>query len=107
MELYFNVTGEHRKELVKDIGIITHTVPRYKGTFKRLYAIGDMTVDKDGVLSYDETVVDEATVKTLVAALAERGFLCTEESTLTIEMPLTGFTEVALANLERLVASKA
>jgi hypothetical protein len=105
MELYFNVTGERRKDLVQAIGEITNAVPVYKKTFKRLYGIGDLLVDKDGVLYYDEQAADSVTG--LVTALAERGFACKEESVLTIEMPLSGFTEAALGNLERLVASKA
>jgi hypothetical protein len=107
MELYFNVSGERRKELVKAVGEVTHTAPVYKGTFRRLFFIGDMTVDKDGVLAYDDGAIDGSTVKALVTALAERGFSCKEESGLTIEMPLTGFTAATHANLERLVASKA
>lgn len=105
MELYFNVTGERRKALVQAIGEITNAVPVYKKTFQRLYGIGDLLVDKDGVLYYDEQAADSVT--SLMAALTERGFACKEESVLTIEMPLSGFTEAALGNLERLVASKA
>jgi hypothetical protein len=105
MELYFNVTGERRKALVQAIGEIINAVPVYKKTFQRLYGIGDLLVDKDGVLYYDEQAA--ASITGLVAALAERGFVCKAESVLTIEMPLSGFTEAAFGNLERLVASKA
>lgn len=58
----------------KVIGEIMHTAPVYKGTFKRLFFIMNMTVDKNGVLAYDEKVVDETAVKALVTALVERGF---------------------------------
>ena len=105
MELYFNVTGERRKDLVQAIGEIINAVPVYKKTFQRLYGIGDLLVDKDGVLYYDEQTATSIT--SLVAALAERGFTCKAESVLTIEMPLSGFTEATFGNLERLVASKA
>jgi len=113
MELHFNVTGEQRKALVHAIGEITHTAPVYKASSKRIFQIGDMKVDKDGVLYYTEQTEIEA----LIAALAERGFLCEpkdgvllqikEQSALCIEMPLEGFTDTTLGNLERLIAAKA
>jgi len=106
MELYFNVTGERRKKLVYEIGEILGAIPVYKKTFKRLYGIGDLTVDKDGVVYYDEST-NESFVQNLLSALAECGFTANTESTLTIEMPLEGFSETAFANLERLVAAKA
>ena len=113
MEL-FNVTGERRKALVQAISEITGTPAVYASGAGRSYAIGELMVDKDGVLDYSR---HDGFIYPLVTELAERGFPCEpqdgvspkakEQSVLCIEIPLEGFTEATLANLERLVASKA
>ena len=114
MELHFNVTGERRKALVQAISEITGKPAVYASGAGRSYAIGELMVDKDGVLNHGR---HDGFVHPLVSELAERGFPCEpqdgvspkagEQSVLCIEMPLEGFTEATLANLERLVASKA
>ncbi len=114
MELHFNVTGEERKALVQAISEIAGKPAVYASGAGRSYAIGELMVDKDGVLDYGRR---DGFIHPLVTELAERGFHCEpqgdvspkaeEQSVLCIEMPLEGFTEATLANLERLVASKA
>lgn len=114
MELHFNVTGEQRKALVQAISEITGRPAVYASGAGRSYAIGELMVDKDGVLDYRR---HDGFIHPLVTELAERGFPCEpqdgvstkvgEQSTLCIEMPLEGFTEATLANLERLIAAKA
>lgn len=63
-------------------------------------------MDKDGVLTYDERTSEDE-IQSLITALAERGFAANTESAFCIEMPLDGFTDVTLDNLERLIAAKA
>lgn len=114
MELHFNVSGELRKELVQAISEITSKPAVYASGDGRSYVIGELMVDKDGVLDYSR---HDGFIYHLAEDLAERGFPCEpqdgdsqqseEHSVLCIEMPLEGFTEATLANLERLVASKA
>ena len=114
MELHFNVTGERRKALVQAISEITGKPVVYASGAGRSYAIGELMVDKDGALDYSR---HDGFIHSIVTALAEQGFPCEpqdgvspkagEQSVLCIEMPLEGFTEATLANLERLVASKA
>lgn len=114
MKLYFNVTGERRKALVQAISEITGKPTAYASGAGRSYAIGELMVDKDGVLDYG---LHDGFIHPLVTELAERGFPCKpqdgvspkaeEQSVLCIEMLLEGFTEATQGNLERLVASKA
>lgn len=52
MELHFNVTGEGRKALVQAISEITGKPAVYASGADRSYAIGELMVDKDGVLDY-------------------------------------------------------
>jgi len=114
MEIRFNVTGMRRKELVKAIADVLGWEPVYKGVPSFAYAVNNVIVSKDGVLSWDERT-DEATIRKLLANLQELGFVSEEVEVdhdelcdmLTIEMPLEGFTDAALENLDRLIASKA
>jgi hypothetical protein len=105
MEIKYNTTGARRKELVEAISQITGTSAVYKGAPTFDYEIGDITVDKEGTLTIDGGVEIEL-VKKLMQELTERGFISEDKAILTIEMPLNGFTDVALENLKRLVASK-
>lgn len=114
MEMRFNVTGARRKELAKATGEALGSEPIYKGAPSFAYAVSNVTISKDGTLAWDERI-DEATMQNLRGRLRELGFVPEEDevdhddlcNTLTIEMPLTGFTDAALENLDRLIASKA
>lgn len=106
MEIRFNVTGTRRKELVNAISEVTDTSANYKGAPTFAYEIGGFTVNKEGTLSFD-SMMESDLVERLLHELAERGFECETDDRLTIEMPLEGFTEAALENLDRLIASKA
>lgn len=107
MEVKYNAAGERRKELVKAAAEITGLEPVYRGAPTFAYAVGDFVIDKNGTLSFDDRL-DSALVKTVLDGLAGRGFESEEPiEALTIEMPLEGFSETALENLDRLIASKA
>lgn len=110
MEVRFNVAGEERKGLVKAIGEITGAEPIYLGAPSFAYAVNNITVSKDGTLSWDGKT-DEHMIHELVGKLRELGYVPEEsdinDDMLTICVPLDGFTESALSNLERLIASKA
>lgn len=113
MKARFNVSGEARKTLVKAIGEALGFEPVYKGAPSFAYVVGNINISKDGTLSWDDRT-DEITIQNLLKKLLELGFNYeTDEAgtdemcdTLTIEMPLDGFTDSALENLERLIASK-
>ncbi|HEX3017827.1 MAG TPA: virulence protein [Caproicibacter sp.] len=107
MEIRYNVTGERRKELAKAISEITGLPAVYKRIPTYAFEIGAFTVDKEGTLLYDDEV-DRKMLNQLTDGLTERGFERVEPSDgLTIEIPLDGFTDESLANLEKLIASKA
>jgi hypothetical protein len=114
MEVKFNVTGGERKALVKAIGEALGFEPVYKGAPSFAYVVDNITISKDGALSWDDCT-DEITIQNLLKKLLELGFTYESDEvgadelcdTLTIEMPLDGFTDAALENLERLIASKA
>lgn len=107
MEVKYNVTGERRKELVKAVGEIIGGEPVYKGAPTFAYAVGDFVIDKEGTISFGN-MTDSELVEKLLGGLAECGFEFEEPAgELVIEMPLDGFTDATLENLNRLIESKA
>ena len=123
MKIYYNVTGEQRKELVKAIGAILQVKPVYMKMPSCAYEIGDITVDKNGTLICE----DDANAERIAHNLIADGFTAADDATestaeeaapvadadldapesLTISMPKDGFTDEAIANLKHLVESKA
>ena len=73
MTINYHVTGSERKRMVKALGELTFSDPVYAGAPTFAYQVGDYTVDKNGVISYPETVAQEA-VMLLVERLGEHGF---------------------------------
>lgn len=74
MTINYNVTGKERKALVQALAEITFSDPVYAGAPSFAYTVGDYTVDKNGVISYPETVAQEA-AKLVVERLKEQGFI--------------------------------
>ena len=103
MELNFNVTGAERKRLVSVISEIMDMKPQYLGAPTFAYAIGACTVNKNGIVTCDDTIDSESLTKALIAD----GFHAEQPGILTIEMPLDGFTSEKIDNLIKLVAAKA
>ena len=103
MEIKFNLTGKDRKALVGAISEIIGAPFNYKGAPNFSYVIGDYTVDREGTL----TSANDADISELLRALHERGYAPDTLSTkLVVEIPKEGLTEAAMANLDRLLASK-
>jgi len=105
MEFKFNVTGARRKELVLAISEILNAASEYQGPPTFAYIIGGFTVNKEGTLITSEINSDEE-LEQLLYELDRRGLQFEAPDELVIEMPKEGFTEAAIANLERLVKSK-
>lgn len=112
MKLHFNATGPDRKELVQPISKLLGIKPVYKGMPTSAYEIGNITVEKDGTVVYDERT-DQDTIEAVIIALAAAGFspeTGTDEEErptgVAIQMPLSIFTESQLQNLYALVAAK-
>lgn len=126
MKLFYNVTGPRRKSLAAAIRQELNTPSEYLGAPTFAYRVGGYHIDKNGVVtgkdnpdlksalyregfSAEECVFDEPDTLEIglesmeAASSTEKP----QEDTLTIEMPLEGFTEENIANLEKLIASKA
>ena len=110
-EYQFGVTGQDRKALVGAISEFLNIPSKYLGAPGFKYQIGDYIIDRHGTLfgAYDEG---------LFAQLAERGFVSlvgtsdeedapeAETDTISITMPLDGFTPEAIDNLCKMVIAK-
>lgn len=127
----YNRTGAERKALVEAVSQMLDQSARYLGAPTFAYTVGAYNIDKNGTLSCNNDTQPEA-FKTLVEALRERGFSAenvvdeatravagnsvetaiavsdgsSEDNTLTIEVPKTGFNDISLDNLHKIIASK-
>lgn len=101
MQINYNLRGNARKELVKAISEITGTQSKYKGAPTFAYEIGGVTVDKNGIMEYED--------ESLKNQLAEQDFVAkpTDEIGVSIDVPKADFTETAIDNLQKLIESKA
>jgi hypothetical protein len=106
MEIRFNVERTERQKLVGAISELIDAPAKYKGAPSFAYEVGGFVVNKESTVFFDPST-DPGMVQTLMTRLAERGFEMESLDRLTIEVPREGFTEQALENLEKLVASKA
>ncbi|MEI7539440.1 MAG: hypothetical protein WCJ36_01565 [Candidatus Saccharibacteria bacterium] len=113
VDVKYNVTGSERKALVGAISEILGREIIYKGAPTFAYTVSDYLIDKNGTLSCPDDNNREE-VKRLLEALKQRGYTsetpCSEESDnpdkLSIQMPKADFTEEAIANLKKIIASK-
>jgi hypothetical protein len=122
MEITVDLGGRKRKELAAAVGEIVGEKPVYKGAPSYAYEVGAALIDRAGTLVVGDGTPSEA-VRQLLDGLRERGFQPgnaedvigepperdedEEHFSLVVHVPLAGFTETSLANLEKLVASKA
>lgn len=114
MNIKTNAQGKERKNLVKAIAEITGQAAKYKGAPGFTYTIGNITVERDGSITADDTEMN-----VLAAELQSRGFEIEMPKTAepdqeeqdgdswTLTMPREDFTESQIENLEKLIASKA
>lgn len=114
MQIKFQTEGTRRKELVAAISEVTKTPAKYKGPPSFAYAIGDLEVDKIGTVIFSETTAG-GKITSILEVLKAKGFLPMEEQTdasdpepgiLTIELPIDGFTESAISNLQAILSAK-
>lgn len=113
MIVRFNVTGSERKTLVGAISEILGQEISYKGVPTFAYTVSNYLIDKDGTLSYPDDHSHEE-VRSLLTALKERGYMpeaidrenSDNADKLNIQMPKADFTEEAIENLKKIIASK-
>lgn len=113
MEVKYNVTGSERKALVGAISEILGQASVYNGAPTFAYSVGSYLIDKDGTLSCPTDNSHEE-IKGLLAALKKRG--CIPEAIkmedlyptdkMNIQIPKADFSEGAVENLKKIIASK-
>ena len=108
--LYYNVTGEQRKALVRTISEALGEDAIYQGAPSFAYNIDGYIVSRNGTVTCPETASRED-IDQLINALRDQGYTPTDieddSRTLVIEMPRAGFSEEAYGNLQKIIASKA
>lgn len=117
MKANYNVTGQERKALVKAISELTGDKAVYKFMPTCAYEIGDITVDKEGGVTCDDSEKLERIIHNLIAdgftaEMDEEVETAEEETTaedaddttsLTVSLPLN---KVAVGNLTNLLTAK-
>lgn len=73
MTVNYNVTGTKRKELVQLIANFTGCDSKYKGAPTFAYKVDYFTIDKNGVLSFDDRA-DSEVIERLLEMLYDNGF---------------------------------
>lgn len=125
MRAMYNVTGDRRKALVDEVSAIVGWAPVYTRAPRFAYVVHNYTIDRDGTLSAPAGTVNVVWER-LLDQLAMKGFQyeareddpvepvptpapesSATQDGFTIGLPLEGFTDAQIMNLERLVASKA
>ena len=110
----FTLEPKQRPKLAKEIGKILGTAPHYERVPSCAYDIAGYRLDKEGVLHIPEGVAVEM-VEHLIRQLRERGFQDDAEFTeevllpkdkLKIAVPREIFTNMALENLQKIIANK-
>lgn len=105
MNIPYNVTGKERRRLADEIGNALGTVPRYLGVPTYKYAINDCELDKGGTLTIPNTM-QTSEIDSLIEHLKGCGFNAESigtEDKLVISVPIDGFTDIAKANLIKLI----
>ena len=74
MRYNYNLSGSDRKPLVEAISRILDKPTVYQGAPSFAYTVGDYTVDRNGVLSYNSNIHPDF-VAVLISDLHERGFI--------------------------------
>lgn len=123
MRIQYHVTGAERKSLVAAISHALDAPTKYLGMPSAAYEVGSYHINKNGTVtgkdnldledslyqkgfSAIEREYDEPdTYESGLGVLGDAPSIC-ESDTLNIEMPLDGFTDESIANLEKLIASK-
>lgn len=105
--LYYEVTGDRRKELVQALGEILLWEPKYQGAPSFSYHIGNYIVDRNGTFMCPDCVTTEI-AEQLIQNLMERGFTPTSTTLdlYIISLPRDRYDEPALNRLRNLVKSK-
>ena len=100
MELNYNMTGEERKRLVRAISAYTGAEARYLYAPSFAYEVDCFTIDKNGVVSFDDRT-DSELVEGLIEALVQQGFVAQPHNTCFESAPLESPNAENSANAEQ------
>ena len=113
-EIRFILELKQRPKLAQEIGNILGTAPHYERVPSCAYDIAGYRLDKEGVLHIPEGI-EEETIEDLILQLRECGFqddaevteeVPTQQEKLTIGIPKESLTDMALENLQKIIANK-
>ncbi len=106
MEIRYLIQKEQRKAMAQTIAELTGTPAEYLAAPTFAYQIGAFRLDKDAVLSFDDSM-DENFTDTVLSGLEKAGYPAEEApELLTVSMPKSFFDSTALENLKRIAANK-
>ena len=115
--LFYGVSGDDRKRLVKTISDFTGSPAKFLGPPTFSYEVGIFNIDRFGCVSFDERA-DRTMVEKLIGKLQVEGFTTNHDEEplnnrapgpdgLMISQPLDGFNPDSLDRLQKLLDSKA
>ena len=113
-EIRFTLKSKQRQKLAQEIGNILGTAPHYERVPGCAYDIAGYRLDKEGVLHIPDGTEKEI-VEDLILQLRERGFqddmeiteeVPVQQDKLTIAIPKESLTDMALENLQKIIANK-
>ncbi len=107
MNIYYDVTGQRRKELVKALSEITLWDYKYLGAPNFCYQVGNYTIDQTGMLTCPVEAPQEILQK-VVEQLLKRGFtpIWSELDLIVISLPRSEYNDAAIERLRNLISSK-
>lgn len=106
MKIEFNLTGNDRKNLAKNISEITGFSAEYQYMPTCAYIIGNCTVTKNGTLIIGDDT-DEKEIHHLLAELANRGYAIPDsDNKLTVQMPIDSLSEPTINRIRRIIENK-
>lgn len=113
-EIRFTLKSKQRPKLAQEIGNILGTALHYERVPSCAYDIAGYRLDKEGVLHIPDGTEKEI-VEDLILQLRERGFqddmeiteeVPVQQDKLTIAIPKESLTDMALENLQKIIANK-
>ena len=104
MLINYHVTGAERKRLVKAIASYTECDAKYLGVPSCAYRVDGFTIDREGALSFDDSI-DTEMVGELLDLLCNEGFE-SESGDMTISVPVEFNRQQTYDKVTALISSK-
>ena len=106
MEIKYQIDKSQRKAMAEKIAELAGEELHYLAAPTFAYQIGAFRLDKDAILSFDDSM-DENFTDTVLSGLEKAGYPVEETpELLTVSMPKSFFDDTALENLKRIAANK-